>query len=220
MTATMDEAMRDYVRLYMGQCEAKGTRADVTPQMIAALELLREETRVEEGGGGMCGLVTEELAHNLGWDRLAVSYVSEAGEVITCGHFVSLLSDGTIVDPTADQFGEGNSVVILSPGDPGYGRYRPEFYPDFNPGTHPVDLTGWVPSWTGEMDMDAEARLRKERGFGWWVEDVSSLRRYCARQLELCRAKGAFFNYDVYIERNIADLDARSPLTHREALMA
>jgi len=209
MTAVMDDAMRHYVRIHMTQYASKGSREDVGPEMVDYLIRLRDEVREMEGGGGMCGIVTEELHDLFGWDRLAVSYLSPSGELITSGHFVSLLSDGTIVDPTADQFGEGRNVVVLSPGDQGYGRYRPEFYQDFHPGTHPDVLSGWAGSWAGEFDVDAEMRLRKERGYGWWVDDPSFLTEYCKRQLELCEARGGTLGYDEYIRANLADLDGR-----------
>lgn len=211
MTAAMDQAMRDYVRKYMSIYPSKGGREDVTAEIVANLIRLRDEIRDLDGGGGMCGLVTEELHGMFAWERLAVSYLSQTGEVVSSGHYVSLLGDGTIVDPTADQFGEGTGIVILSPGEAGYGRYRPEFYQDFHPGTHPDDLLGWQEWWSGEMDVDAEVRLRKERGYGWWVDDVTDLAAYCRRQLELCEARGGMFGYDVYLRGNLRDLEGREP---------
>jgi len=211
MNKIAGEAMRDHVRFHLTRYASKGTRADVTPELIGAIETLREAIREDEGGGGMCGIVVEELSEALGWSRMAVACLSDGGEVICCPHFVSILSDGTIVDSTADQLGEGASVVVVSPGEAGYGRYRPEFSETYNPDTHPDELAAWSETWDGEMDDDAFLELALERGFGWWLDDVSALTDFCRRQLELCEATGGRSGYEDYLRDKLRDLDARAP---------
>jgi len=168
----------------VGREKAEGTRADITPDMIAAIKSLRETIRRAEGGGGMGALVTEDLCAELGWVRMQVAYLSEKNEVIGCPYFVCLLSDATIVDPTADQFGEGNSVTVLSPGDVGYGRYRPDFTAEFNPDTHSDVLGGWKDTWNGEADSEGYLENIGEWGHGWWLEDTYLLEQYLSEQIE------------------------------------
>lgn len=152
------------------------------PVLIAYIEQMREETRVEQQGGGMCHLVSEWLEHDHQWLRLPVSYLSAAGELICAGHYVNVLPDGSIVDATADQFGEGHSVRHLKPDDPAYGQFRPEFDSDYNP-TKCAELAAFA--WDGRDDFDADNILYEERGPGWWLEDKSAYIAYLRHQVAL-----------------------------------
>jgi hypothetical protein len=159
--------------------------SDLTPEFVLEAEALREEVRAEEGGGGMCHVVSEIMQGRHGWPRLFVSYLSAEGDVICAAHVVSLLPDGSIIDWTRDQFGDGHSVSFVNAQSPEIGRYRPEFYEDFHPG-HLHDDTGklssWLDAYTGQSDCDEQDRLARERGRGWWLEDLSALDEYEARQ--------------------------------------
>lgn len=202
----LDDAMRGFVRRELTRRPPRSTGADIEdmPRILA----FRAETRLENGGGGMCHLVTEALAHERGWGRLAVTYLSADGEIVTDGHYVNLLADGTIVDPTADQFGEGHDVRILRPDDPGYGRYRPEFDIDYNPGTAP-ELAAWEPAWAGETDWDAHVRLSQERGHGWWVQDPQDLLTYLGQRRAYAEAD-AFSHGDVrLVDRWVGEIESR-----------
>jgi len=57
---------------------------ELTPEFVAEVEAYRDEVREEEGGGGMCHIVTDHLAGKFGWERLFVSYLTPDGEII-CG---------------------------------------------------------------------------------------------------------------------------------------
>ena len=46
---------------------------------------------------------------------------------------MNLLPDGSILDATADQLGEGKDVIVVHPSDKNYHRYRPEFSHDSMP---------------------------------------------------------------------------------------
>jgi len=214
-----DTLTTDYVRAHVGREKAEGTRADITPDMIAAIESLRETIRREEGGGGMGALITEDLCAELGWVRMEVAYLSERNDVICCPYFVCLLSDGTIVDPTADQLGEGNSVTVLSPGDGGYGRYRPEFKAEFNPDTHPDLLGGWKDTWNGEADSEAYHENICEWGHGWWLEDTAHLERYLSEQVEFHEVLDPAHMDDSrlakgeYLRSLLLDLQAKRPIS-------
>jgi hypothetical protein len=157
----------------------------MTPEFVLEAENLREEVREAEGGGGMCHVVSEIMQERHGWPRLSVAYLSDSGDVICAAHVVSLLPDGSIIDWTRDQFGEGHSVSLVTAASPEIGRYRPEFYEDFHPG-HPNDrnaeLAAWLEGYAGDTDFAEQDRLRDERGRGWWLDDLSALDVYETRQ--------------------------------------
>jgi hypothetical protein len=151
---------------------------------LETIRRVRAEIRVEEGGGGMCHLVTEWLNGDHGLGRLGVTYLDRTGEVVISGHYVNLLADGSILDPTADQTGEGHDVRLLRPGDPEYGRYRPEFDEEYHPGACP-ELDAWLPFWSGESDYLRQDKVTRERGKGWWVEDPGALLDYYSGQANI-----------------------------------
>lgn len=157
----------------------------LTPDVISKIEAMREEIRAEEGGGGMCHAVAEALQFRYGWERLFVSYLDEEGEIICGGgHVVSILPDGSVFDPTRDQFGEGHSVSLIRPWQEEIGRYRPEFYEDYHP-RHPdaVEmLEGWADAFDGTMDAEKEDENVRDRGLHWWLEDKADLEAYAGKQ--------------------------------------
>ena len=155
-----------------------GELIELSAELVEEIETLREEIRQAEGGGGMCHFVTEELQMRYGWERLCVTYLSPDGEIICGGgHVVNILPDGSVLDPTRDQFGEGFSVSLVSFASDEIGRYRTEFYEDFHP-WHPDaegTLDGWADAYDGRSDAEVQDVLRAERGDGWWLEDRSLL---------------------------------------------
>lgn len=167
----------------------------LTPELVAEIEELRESIRLSEGGGGMCHFVTEVLQNRYGWDRLFVSYLAPDGDIICGGgHVVNILPDGSVLDGTRDQFGEGHSVSLVPALSEEVGRYRPEFYQDFHPG-HPDDTRGaldaWLPSYPGLEDADVQNALTEERGDGWWLADRTLLDAYRDRQKDYGRIYAA-----------------------------
>ena len=169
-----------FVRGHLGLEPGAAARVP-DPAVLEAAKVLRDEIRAEEFGGGMCSIVGEALEAEHGWRRCGVAYVSADGEVICEAHVVNVLADGTIVDATADQFGEGDEVRVVRPGDPAYGRYRPEFYDDYHPGIS-ASAAAWAGDWAGEMDAEAAGRLQRERGAAWWVDDPTPMLCYLERQ--------------------------------------
>lgn len=176
--------MRDLINIIT---EGLKPKLRPTPQDIAEIEKERHAIRAAEGGGGMCHFVSEWIEHNFGWERASGTYLTPAGEVICGGgHYWNILPDGAILDATADQFGEGHGVRIVEPGDPEWSRYDIEWYRDWHPGHAEYD-----PSWhrarrapeafTGELDGDAQNRLRKERGDHWWLGDKAAINDYLAK---------------------------------------
>lgn len=181
----LNNAMRDYVARTNRRYPPKPFVLDEA--MTAYIRRVRQECRDEEYGGGMCHQVTEILAYEFGIGRLAVSYLSRDGEVICAGHYVNLLSDGSLLDGTADQFGEGHDVRLLRPDDPEYGRIRPEFDIDYTPALYPDELAGWGETWSGEGDWEQQDRLCAARDHGWWVDDPELLLAHYRERLELER---------------------------------
>lgn len=78
-------------------------------------ERLRAEIRLEEGGGGQCGIVTEyrDECRVGGWYRTGDDFVE---------HYWFETKGGWIIDPTSDQFCSV-SVRRLAPGDPERASY-------------------------------------------------------------------------------------------------
>jgi hypothetical protein len=157
------------------------TQSDFTQQFILDAEELREDIRAAEGGGGMCHVVSEMMEAKYGWPMLSVAYLSPDGDVICAAHVVSLLPDGSVIDWTRDQFGEGHSVSLIDARSAEIGRYRPEFYEDFHPG-HPDDTDGvmgaWLDTYAGHTDCDEQDKLCATRGEGWWLDDLTALTGY------------------------------------------
>lgn len=162
---------------------------ELTPEFVAEVEAYRDEVREEEGGGGMCHIVTDYLAGKFGWERLFVSYLTPDGEIICGGgHVINILPDGSILDPTRDQFGEGISVSHIKCDSDEIGRYRPEFYLDFHPG-HPdaAVLDPWLPYYDGVPDEDVDTLKGGTRERGWWLSDKCHYNAYIDRQNEFRR---------------------------------
>lgn len=83
-----------------------------------------EEIRTDEGLGGQCGFVAEMLAIRYGWDMYGGIYHSPDGRPIGDHQWNVHTPTGTIIDATADQFGEGTHVRVIAPSDPLHARYR------------------------------------------------------------------------------------------------
>lgn len=169
--------------------------ADFTPEFALEAERIREEVRAAEGGGGMCHVVSDIMEGVYGWPRLSVAYLSQEGDVICAAHVVSVLPDGSVIDWTRDQFGDGHSVSFISHCSADIGRYRPEFYEDFHPG-HPDDdhgqLLPWLDTYAGVVDYDEQDRMTLERGRGWWLSDLTFLDEFKSRQMEYARPASGF----------------------------
>lgn len=182
MPAFNPSASRKYLKLMTGTGEPL---AELTQELADEILEIREAVRRDEGGGGMCHIVTEILQMRYGWKRLCVTYLSKEGEVICGGgHVVNVLPDGSILDPTRDQFGEGHSVSLISIDSKEIGRYRTEFYEDFHP-LHPDAegrLDGWKDAFDGRLDFDLDNDLVSLRGSSWWLDDRSLIDAYDARQ--------------------------------------
>lgn len=192
-------AFRDY---------AQGRPIEITDLFREELRAWRDTAREEEGGGGLCHVVTENLEAEYGWGRASVAYLSPAGEVICAPHVINILPDGSLFDPTADQFGEGDDIRLIPPDDPRYFRYRPEWDEDCNPATDRrcARILGlFDQAWDGVPDYKKAYFLAQERGEGWWLGDKTRLREYWSMQVDIARRSTDRF-YLPFAEKRLAAL--------------
>ena len=67
---------------------------------------------------GGCGWLSEIIDDDYGWAREGGCYVTPEGHI---DHYWNILPDGSIIDTTADQFGEpGDGIRIARHDDPRY----------------------------------------------------------------------------------------------------
>lgn len=91
---------------------------------FAHMQQVTDRIRTEEGLGGQCGWVAEVLFNTHGWAMYGGVYHSADGHPVGDHVWNVHEATGTIIDATADQFGEGAEVRVLPPEHPLYGRYR------------------------------------------------------------------------------------------------
>ena len=142
---------------------------DITSEHIKAAEQVTHEVRQKEHAGGQCGFVVETLQHKHGWQGYSGVYHSKAGEPIGDHTWNVHEPTGTIIDATADQWGEGavGGVRIVPPDHPDHSRYRQ------------------AESEEEEDAMLERARaLRKERGDYWWAggTEAPHVKAYLAKE--------------------------------------
>ena len=176
-------------------------------KILASIREMRQSIRVAEGGGGMCHLVSEWLQAEYGFERLNVTYLDREGEVIFTGHVVNILPDGSLLDCTADQIGEGDDIRLLSLDHPELGRYRPEFYEDYYPGHEDVGsgLEAWQDLYCGTIDYQRQDENRQRLGDGWWLADKRPLLDYLLEQKALENVDEADFHAS-WLDGRIAEL--------------
>jgi hypothetical protein len=166
---------------YFKPFACRGTSLDeLTDDLIHSIETLRSSIR-KESPGGMCEIVSECLRQRHQWVPMVVSYLSEDGRIICADHTVVILPDGSLLDATRDQFGEGHSISLIKAGTQEMGRYRPFFHADWHPGHYDDKdgkLNAWLPTYTGKNDYDLDVEISAQFGIGWWVTDKTLLAKF------------------------------------------
>lgn len=114
----------------------------LTADMIQQIRAWRDEVRVDSSGYGMCHEVTEVIEHEWGLERYDGTYCDERGNIVCIWHYWNTFPDGTILDSTADQFGE-KDIMVISPNDPDYKKYRPEEDDDYEKDAANKQSMGW-----------------------------------------------------------------------------
>ena len=162
--------MRDYITIIENI-----SKFALTPNIISQIEKWRHMCRIDNQGGGACHLVSEIIEAEWGFEREDGTYCTPDQRDICVGHYWNLLPDGSILDATADQFGEGHSIRLISPGDPEYTRYHPRFPRDFDYDDEEefnrlVDLDN--------QRYEKSQQYTKKHGEGWWLKDKTELNKY------------------------------------------
>lgn len=125
---------------------------DITPEHIQQMKDITHEVRRDAGLGGQCYIVSEENHLNHGWDIHGGVYHSKDGKPLG-DHVWNVHNDtGTIIDATADQWGEGHHVRVLPKDHPDHARYKQAADED--------QEDDW---------LDQARDTRKKRGDYWWA---------------------------------------------------
>lgn len=124
----------------------------LTPKQRAGINRIRREI-VEYGecnstGGPSCGVTSEEVAYFLGGKEYTGAYRADDGTIPE--HSWVVMSDGTIIDATGDQFGMP-AIQVIAPSDPLYVRYLDQLGDDIV-----VEKHGGTHDETDEPDSDTE----------------------------------------------------------------
>ena len=118
----------------------------------AQIRAVVDQLRKDAGTGGQCGFVTEVLGRQRGWGGASGIYHTKDGEPIGDHTWSVHEPSNTIIDATADQFGEGHSIRVLPPDHPERSRYR-------QADTEQEE----------DAMLDAARYLRRTRGHYWWA---------------------------------------------------
>jgi hypothetical protein len=99
----------------------------ISQTTFSLINSIRDCVRHDEGGGGQCATVVQELLQLPGFEdaySTAGYFVTNEGNIID-DHWWLVMDDESILDPTQDQFGEGGfgDTVQLSKDDPRYKHY-------------------------------------------------------------------------------------------------
>lgn len=121
----------------------------------------------QNGARGACYEVSQLIFKQFGFHTAEGVYQHSDGRPIYL-HRWNIMPDGSILDGTADQFGEGHDVFTIDPSNAFFQRYRPIWTNAFNPST--IDTYKNMP-WTNFSDQDYWNKNQDPQG--WWLEDLS-----------------------------------------------
>lgn len=172
--------MRRFINIVESVTKLRPSKDD-----IAEIANMVHQIRKGDCGGGQCHNVSSWIQHRFGWPKTGGTYLSVDGEVIVSGHLWNVLPDGAILDATADQIGEGHDIRIVNIDDPDYSRYDMEWYQDYHPKSdnYKHGINKRDPSlFTGELDSEAQNRIRSERGNYWWLSNKDHIDAYNEKQ--------------------------------------
>jgi hypothetical protein len=97
---------------------------ELTAGHLDDIRAMVHRVRSDECHGGQCGFTSENLARQHGWPMYGGIYHARDGRPIGDHVWNVHEPSGTIIDSTADQFGEGHDVRVLPPTHPDHARYR------------------------------------------------------------------------------------------------
>jgi hypothetical protein len=135
---------------------------------VSAISTFRHEVRLAGCWGG-CYEVACFIEHRFGWRRVDGVYSLPDGRPIFL-HSWNVTPEGILCDGTADQFGEGEDVLILSVESGEGARYRDKYTDAHNP-----SVTQWLQGapYIGVPDRQfwENAEREKKLPSGWWLDD-------------------------------------------------
>jgi hypothetical protein len=110
---------------------------------IERIYAIIERQRKKHQSHSLCDIVSDELGRRFGWALEEGEYRGpevedeSEGSISPYWHSWNRLADGTIVDATANQFGDSDPIRVILPNDPRQQYYRKDA--DFKPGfTNPI----------------------------------------------------------------------------------
>lgn len=203
--------MNDYRALsadYFSRCRKLNLSPDeITGALRDRWIRMRENVRLKSGGGGEAVEVADIIAKSYDGNFEWVAVLDRNGEVIAGMHAVCVLSDGSILDATADQFGEieGNSLLLVHPNDSMMARYRPDFDEESNPYTV-KEFSPWKEVWNGFPDAETGKLNTNTRGEGWWLDQQDFLTDYLEKQVSYSCKKCRQFSKESVFRSRLKDL--------------
>ncbi len=110
---------------------------------IERIYAIIERQRKKHPSQSLCDIVSDELHRRFGWAFEEGEYRGpevddeSEGSISPYWHSWNRLADGTIVDATANQFGDSDPIRVIPPNDPRQQHYHknPDFKPRF---TNPI----------------------------------------------------------------------------------
>lgn len=199
--------------LFEARTKPRSHPTELTPEMKRQIRAWRKECRINNGGGGMCHEVSEIIEQEWGWERISGTYCHSDGKIVCYAHYWNAMPDGTVVDSTADQFGE-DDIRVIKPGHPVFKQYRPEWYQDYHPGHPdfgPDDVVNTY-TWDGRYDSDAadEDRAKYNLTAGWELTSVKKLQRLRKYLIDRLRLEGnSIYGDGAWTREQIAQVEDR-----------
>lgn len=119
----MTDLTRSIIRRLLHESPVLPNEALLTIRRIGQELQAAQQCRAD--GGPSCGVFTEEVAQALGLDQTYGYFRDSEGNVIDDDHAWNILPDGTIVDPTIEQFSDHvqqwpgyPDIAVVPPGHP------------------------------------------------------------------------------------------------------
>ncbi len=140
----------------------------LSAEYVSSISAFRHNVRLAGGWGG-CYEVACFIEHRFSWRRVDGVYGLPDGRPIFL-HSWNVTPEGFLCDGTADQFGEGEDVVLLGLGCAQARRYRDKYTAAHNP-----SVTPWLrrAPYTGVPDRQFWERAEEAKILppGWWLDD-------------------------------------------------
>lgn len=143
-------------------------------ELLAEVGELRDAMRQEAYGETRVGQIASYIEMYWGWPTVSGVHVDAADEAIAL-HSWNLLPGDAILDVSADCFGEGLDIAVITPDDPQWRRYRQEWTIHHNPDAPGMPAELAAAAWSGTPDMATlQARRARHGDEPWWLDNHAS----------------------------------------------